>query len=142
MIGICYLASPIHREIGSILHGISHFLEAPDTLLDHRHEHKTHTYHEHAQERTDDAHDHLAINFIDSLFSAFDGDKNQKESVYKSPKLDKHLHSNRYTFPPLLLPPETTNFGAVENKLKEGYPKIPLEPPKHPNAFKMTSAPF
>lgn len=127
LIGICYLANPLHHEIGSILHGLSHFLEAPETILDHGHEHETHAYHQHDAENT---HEHSAINFIDSLFDAFDGEQDQKKSVVKGQELDKHLNTESYSLQPIFSLPETTNFAVVGAQLKKGYPNIPLEPPR------------
>ncbi|WP_209399743.1 hypothetical protein [Pseudozobellia sp. WGM2] len=129
-ISICYLAAPLHNEIGNLFHDVSHFFEAPITVLNHKgyssHSHVVHSHHEHTHASTE--HKHSIIDFVNSLFDA--DSTNEEAPISKFVKLDKHLTFDEIVFHNSFIPAPVICFAIVEEKIKKGYFIILLEPPK------------
>ncbi len=131
LMGICYLANPLHDQIRTVFHEISHLLEAPDPLLPH-HSHSTGHGHnedgEHILITTD--HQHTLLDLMDSILGVSDEQNPHDDTALILIKWDKHI-SSQYAILPKTFPFTTSqNTKAVEQKVKFGYLAHPEEPPQ------------
>jgi len=131
--GICYLANPMHEQIRTAFHEISHLLEAPKTPLSHHshgtgHDYDDHEGGEHTMVTAD--HQHTLLDLMDSIFDASDEQNPEDDTVLLLIKCDKHI-SSQYVIQPKIVPLTTSqNTKAVEQKVKIGYLAHPEEPPQ------------
>ncbi len=133
LMGICYLANPMHKQIRTVFHEISHLLEAPNILLSHQshsidHNHDYHEDGEHTLVTAD--HQHTLLDLMDCIFEASDEQNTEDDTALILIKCDKH-NSSRYIILPKTFPFTTSqNTNAVEQKVKIGYLDHPEEPPQ------------
>lgn len=137
--GICYLANPMHQQIRTVFHEISHLLKAPETLLSHPshntgYSHSTghgHDYHEDGEHTMVTAdHQHTLLDLMDSIFDASDEQHPEEDTALLLIKCDKHI-SSRHVILPKSFPLITSqNTNAMEQKVKIGYLAHPEVPPK------------
>ncbi len=133
LMGICYLTNPMHREIRTVFHEISHLLEAPETLLSHHshstgHDHDNHEDGEHTLVTAN--HQHTLLDVMDSIFDASDEQNTEDDTALVLIKCDKHI-SSQYVILPKTFPFITSqNTSALEQKVKIGYLVHPEEPPQ------------
>lgn len=92
VISITYLVMPIHKEVKSTLHSISHFLEIPKNILSH--DKKDNLNYKTASTFT--YHEHKILDILDSFSKAntSDSDSNQQRIVIS--KIDKHYYTPKY----------------------------------------------
>lgn len=132
IMGICYLANPMHRQISSVFHEISHVLESPDAILTHpqqaNHDHRTHKNGEHRLANTD--HQHILLDLMDSILDASDDQHPEDDTALILIKCDKHIGSGLSTLPKKIPITTSQNTIAVEQKVKIGYLDHPEEPPQ------------
>tara|TARA_R110002049_G_scaffold309289_2_gene520262 strand:- start:45746 stop:46192 length:447 start_codon:yes stop_codon:yes gene_type:complete len=132
-IGMIYLLMPIHKEVKSVLHSLSHSIENLNFSIHHDHAH-THQ-HENLKKEFSEAtvlhHKHKIINILDYLTEASDHHKESKNSKILDVEFDKHFHSSNYS---AIKFPSNGNPSANDiyrENIKDGfYFKIKI-PPKH-----------
>lgn len=131
--GICYLANPMHQQINSVFHEISHLLEAPNTLVSHQSDQMDnhHEYHEGGEHTLATAdHRHTLLDLIDSIFDASDTQHPEDDTALILIKYDKHISSRYLILPKIFSFTTSQNTDAVEQKVKIGYLAHPEEPPQ------------
>ncbi|MDT7827319.1 hypothetical protein RQM65_01410 [Pricia sp. S334] len=132
LIGICYLANPMHRQISSVFHEISHVLESPETFLSHPHaadhDHGIHGDNEHRSVTTD--HRHHLLDLIDSVFRASDEQHPGDDTALILIKWDNHIGSQRVILLKIVPLATSQNSIVIEQKVKTGYFTPPEEPPQ------------
>lgn len=135
--GICYLANPLHQQIGNVFHEISHVLESPEALASHPnsghhdlevHDHANYKAGAHRLASTDHRHDLLDL--IDAIFDASDAQNSDEQTVLILIKWDKHISSQHYVLRHLFPLTTSHNPSMVERKVKKGFLILPKEPPK------------
>lgn len=133
LMGICYVANPMHQQISSVFHEITHFLEAPQSLLSHHshntgHDHDDHEPGEHNVATAD--HQHTLLDLIDSIFDASDTQHPEDDTAISLTKWDKHLGSECIILPKTN-PPTTSQYSiSMEKKVRKGHSAHPEEPPQ------------
>lgn len=135
--GICYLANPIHHQIRTVFHEISHLLEAPETVISHHlhttgHDHYAHEKDEHSMVSAD--HQHTLLNLMDSIFDASDEQNSEDDTALLLIKCDKHISSSQVILPKLFSLTTSQGTNAVEQKVKKGFLVHPEEPPQRVSA--------
>ncbi|MGB7395014.1 MAG: hypothetical protein WA913_11520 [Pricia sp.] len=146
LMGVCYLANPLHEQIRTVFHEISHMLEAPDTFLSHHsivtdHDHKTH--HDHGMHPEYEAHqdqhrlsvndhEHSFLDLLDSVLKASDEDHPEDDSLLSSFTFDKHINPQEHPIPPMFPSHFSQNTSVAEQKTKIGYNLVLEEPPRLP----------
>jgi len=138
--GICYLANPLHQQIGSVFHEISHVLESPEAIAAHAngghhdyevHGHDNHKATEHGMASTD--HQHDLLDLIDAIFDASDEQNPEDQTALILIKCDKHISSQHYILQDILPLSTSHNPFLVEQKVKKGFLNLPKEPPQRPS---------
>ena len=132
-IGLCYLANPLHHQISTVFHEVSHIMEVPDNLISHTtvsdHEKEAHHYHyEHTH--SDDKHEHELINLLDDIFDNSNDDSSSGESFLTYVKYDKHITADEYLLKNGYPEEKYFEFGSIQNNSIKGYPKVLDEPPQ------------
>lgn len=135
--GICYLANPLHQQIGGLFHEISHVLQSPEAVASHPNGgHHDFEVHDHGNQKagvhrlasTD--HHHDLLDLIDAIFDASDAQNPDGQTALILIKWDKHIGSQHY-IPRHLFPLTTSNNPSmVERKVKKGFLNLPKEPPQ------------
>ena len=132
LMGICYLANPMHEQIGSVFHEISHVFQYPENVIAHdQQNHVKHLKHQdgHHHLATSD-HQHILIDLINSVFDASDEQNPDGDTALVLVKCDKHI-SSQYIILPKKFPLFTTyNVFWMEQKAKKGFSNLPKEPPQ------------
>ncbi|OBX27247.1 hypothetical protein LX77_02772 [Gelidibacter algens] len=132
LIGLCYLANPLHHEISSVFHEISHVAKAPSGLIGHdsvsEQEGITHSYHEHDLSLKE--HTHVAIDLYESLFNTSDDHDSDNETVPSIDKLDKHITTHAYTSPQILMTFFRGEYNPLIKKVTAGYLNMSKQPPQ------------
>ena len=92
MISITYLVMPIHKEVKSTLHSISHFLEMPKNILSHNKSENLN----YKTISTFSYHEHKILDILDVLSktNTSDSESNQQRVVFS--KIDKHYYTSKY----------------------------------------------
>ncbi len=132
-IGLCYLANPLHQQISTVFHEVSHIMEVPDYLISHTvvsdQEKEAHHYHyEHAH--SDNNHEHELINLLDDIFDTSNDDSSSEESFLTYVKYDKHITADEYFQKNRYPEKKYFGFGSIQNNSIGGYPKVLDEPPQ------------
>ena len=136
--GICYLTNPLHEQIRTVFHQISHIVESPGTILSHpsdltNHKHSIHQDHEHHHVATDQVqhHEHKFLDLMQSLFGASDGEHPENDTLLPPIKWDKHISSQDFILPqPIVLSTTSRDYGAIEKNVRKGYLALLYEPPQ------------
>ncbi|MEM7381547.1 MAG: hypothetical protein AAF361_10185 [Bacteroidota bacterium] len=126
-----YLISPMHQQIGGIIHQISHRLEAPHTVISHESDQKEHAYQMHQVGQPAD-HGHALIEFFQTFLKGTDGtDFPPTESMELKLKLDKHFKKQAYNFANSdYLQPDSIN-SYLNSELLSGFPFSIYNPPEN-----------
>ncbi len=132
LMGICYLMNPLREPIHKFLHGISHSLEAPTTLISHstisNSEHKSLDHYDSYQHQMN--HDHGLIDFITTIFEASNENHNSDESLLKEIKIDKHITTEQISFKPPLLTKTRQSYHIPLGKVYPDYFQKLIKPPQ------------
>lgn len=133
LMGICYLINPLNQQLYNVLHTISHGLNAPTEVMEHKiiaFDHsRTHDSFSHRKHQM--THEHNLIDFVQTLFEA---SQNQGQTTDpNAPKfsIDKHItaYSQYNKLAKLYKLKESFSF-TVDN-VHGGYTTLWLEPPTH-----------
>lgn len=132
LMGICYLANPMHEQISGVFHEISHVLESPEAILSHvqqsEHGHGAHEDGEHRL--ASDDHQHDLLDFLDAIFSASDKQHPEDDVALILIKCDKHISSQHIILPKIFPLVTSHNSLMVAQKVKKGFLNLPKEPPQ------------
>lgn len=134
LMGICYLANPLHQQIRTVFHEISHLVESPETLPTHHshtndHNQGAHEHSEHHMVASD--HRHTLLDLMDSLFDVSDEQNTEDDTVLTHIQWDKHISSPKYMLPQIIPIITSQDNLAVEQKVRIGYLALPDEPPRN-----------
>ncbi|CAM3347353.1 hypothetical protein [Zobellia roscoffensis] len=135
VIACCYVFNPLHQQISSIFHEVSHVLEMPNTVMEHApfsYEDDTHQSHNHRS--TDSTHEHKIIKILDTIFDGPDSNNSPEDTLLTDFKFDKHITTNNFLFNILPSVDSQENFKTVDGNLKLGYYFILEEPPRYANS--------
>lgn len=134
LIGVCYLTNPLHQQINTVLHTLSHSLEIPDYIISHDSvvglEYTNHGHNEHVIDKTQ--HDHAVLDFINIVFKTSKEKDGSDETLLSETKLDKHICTYQFQLMNCVEIKIPQSFFSTKNKSLKGYFKNPEEPPKYP----------
>ncbi|MEW4924165.1 hypothetical protein [Algibacter sp. 2305UL17-15] len=124
---IAYLIAPLHNEINSVLHFISHNLEKPSVLISHNFDINSEVK---LMPSAISSHEHRIIDFIDTIFGEDDAEqKDSKQPNPKESKIDKHLSSFNYGLEKLFSTKRVSTTCCYTDKIQSGfYKKIKIPP--------------
>ncbi len=133
LMGICYLLAPMHRQMGIVLHSVSHFLEMPGHVMSHAavSNHDSFTKHQHeAHEKLVNVHKHQVIDFLDSIFKASNHEGESQDALTTQIKIDKHFIISKYTIAERCVLKLRNGFSKVACEYREGYYRQLYNPPR------------
>ncbi|WP_149277111.1 hypothetical protein [Pareuzebyella sediminis] len=134
VIGICYLANPLHHQISTVFHEASHLFTMPNSVMSHSDSKAslaTHSAREH--DYAQEAHRHSIVDILDSIFEAADhSDDSSENALIFEIKFDKHLSKNQFTFQQKIYTKHRTKsiVQRVE-KINMGHCEVLIEPPQN-----------
>ncbi|HEA22786.1 MAG TPA: hypothetical protein ENH87_17975 [Pricia antarctica] len=136
LMGICYLANPMHEQISSVFHEISHIFQYPENVIAHEEQNYVdHPKHQNGHHHLATSnHQHILIDLIDSVFNGSDEQNSDEETTPVLVKYDKHI-SSQYTILPKKFPQIISyNVFWIAQKSKKGFSNLPKEPPQKQSA--------
>ena len=134
IIGICYLANPLHHQISTVFHEASHLFTMPSSVMSHsdgKAAVKVHFVKEH--DYAQEVHRHRLVDILNSIFEATaHTDESPEDALIFEIKFDKHLSKKQYTFKQktYVKNPSEPFLQRVE-KIKMGHCEVLEEPPQH-----------
>ncbi|WP_339704492.1 hypothetical protein [uncultured Kriegella sp.] len=134
LMGICYLTTPLHQQIGTVLHSVSHFFEMPghvmshDSFVDHD-SFKEHLHIEHEIGVND--HEHGILDFFDSIFKASNDEDDSKDAFITKIKIDKHFVVTKNLVQSHLVLNQSNHFSEIVCKYSDGYSHELYDPPRY-----------
>ena len=141
--GICYLANPLHQQIRTVFHEISHWVESSETLSsqvshtaghDHgshqEHDHNPHHHQEHHHQTSPD-HQHALLDLMDTLFEASDEEHTENDTVLPLIQWDKHISIPDYSLPQTFPVITFQDTSTLEQKVRIGYGVLFDIPPRY-----------
>lgn len=133
LMSLCYLLNPLQNQINTILHGISHGLEAPSSLLSHKVGSKTSSevHENHSHDDRNIEHEHPIVDLIDSIFEASNQNDDSDHSQLIEIKWDKHINTFHFTSIIKFEIKIVKGYFPLTEKLKKGYSKRLEEPPQN-----------
>ena len=134
LMGICYLANPVHNQIENVMHEISHVLQSPQNIVSHaiqgEHIHG-HGFHQHGEHRlTKTEHQHKILDLIGTVFDASDSDNSENETPMTVTKCDKHISSQLVILPRIFSIITSHECFITILKVEKGFLNFPKEPPQ------------
>ncbi len=134
LIGICYLIYPLHQQVRTALHTISHCLEIPGYIIPHDTivgpEGFSHVHNKH--EINSMYHNHYVLDLIDGIFKNINKKSESSETFLSKTKLDKYLFISRFELYKFVEPKIPHGFSIVQKKSLKGFFNKLKEPPKYP----------
>jgi len=130
---LCYVFGPLHQELNSFLHAVTHQLEMPQDILQHDNSRSSdfqkQAYTTHI---SDSGHDHKFLQLLDSLLKASDSEKNQEDSIRASVKTLKYIKPNIFKNHKTTILPFLAKhiFLFKKQKIKKGFQTGIIEPPQ------------
>lgn len=95
-IGVVYLLIPIHQEIKSVLHSLSHSIEMSGYSQHHDHGDQPHLENEFSEDNKRH-HEHEIINILDYFTDASEHHKESKKTNTSDLEVDKHFYTSKYS---------------------------------------------
>ena len=133
IMAICYLVAPLHKQVASVFHEISHLLEAPEAIAGHPPVQNATHVHSHRDAHhilVSEDHEHGILQFMASFFDASDEHNTKDDPVRPSQKVDKHLASQeRILLTPFISLNKQELAGPV-SKTKLAFLSLPYRPPR------------
>ena len=126
----CYIAQPLHKQIGVVLHELSHFLEIPENYIAVSSDH-TLLHHQLEKHQVKiSAHDHELLEAIESVFDQTQGQNSSEHLLLSLVKYKKHLIQTLIRVPNNLN--KSTKNATIHHILNErsGHFLQLFEPPK------------
>lgn len=133
LLAFCYLFSPLHNQIGDVLHSFSHGLESPEYILSHtgtERDNGHHSHQEHKEGFSDTDHDHFIVSFVKNMLEAStqtDPFKDQHSLIKID--LDKHYFEGKKTLASTLINLKNGGIYYSPQKPSKGYPLVLYSPP-------------
>lgn len=132
---VCYILSPLHKEIGVFLHEVTHLIDVPKRVLSHSRTLDSghlETHHQHALETSENSHDHHILDLLDKIFEATDTENKSEDSNVSVIKIDKHTrylekYKNHLC---LVLNKQKGLTFYVTERTRLGHRKSPFLPPQ------------
>ncbi|GAA4882256.1 hypothetical protein GCM10023311_00410 [Flaviramulus aquimarinus] len=126
VISVIYMLMPIHKEVKSVLHSMSHYLQMPDMVLSHNQDQNLNYK---TQTSNITFHQHKLIDLLD----AFIGNKTNNEDSNKAHifniKIDKHFYDHKYKYQELISTKTSSIIDNYKEKIKdEFFGKIKVPP--------------
>ncbi|MDO6807544.1 hypothetical protein Q4603_02940 [Zobellia galactanivorans] len=129
IIALCYIINPLHQQIQTVLHEVSHILTIPDNLISHASvTEKHHRAHQHSGQET--LHQHEFIDVFSALFDASDEEGHHDEELHADFKFDKHLVKDSDDYDSIVFTEPRTTYFCFDNFLESSYYNAIEEPPK------------
>lgn len=127
---VCYVLTPLHQQINTVLHSISHFLEVPVDVMSHNQIEffEGHQHVNHYSFKVD--HEHNLIDFLHSIFKASDNEDRSQESLATKLKIDKHFISSDCLIKRSLLMSSKNSFFDLVRPCIDGYSWELYAPPR------------
>jgi len=128
-----YVFGPLHHELSSWVHALTHQLGTPEATMVHDHvalsDYQEHAHHLSASKSD---HNHKFLEFLDRILKASDLGENQEDSTPVSFKIHKHIKTNNFNKHLTAILPELTThlFLFKKQKIKKGFKKGIIEPPQ------------
>lgn len=130
VISMIYLLMPIHKEVRSTLHSISHFLEMPNTIISHN-QNENINYNLTASTIT--YHEHKILDLLNNLAEANTNTNEANKPDKVDNKIDKHFYSYKFKASKLISKKLLLVIDSYKEKVKDlFYIKIKI-PPKQLN---------
>ncbi|TMM53770.1 hypothetical protein FEE95_17885 [Maribacter algarum] len=133
LIGLCYLLNPMQKQISIIFHEVSHALEIPNYVMSHSpNSSYDHQSYDHIDYHVDDiTHEHILVDFFDSVFKAFDENDGAEDSLFTQNKIDKHITTYQFHIQKHFTISVPEKFWFTQDKLESGHRKSLKEPPQY-----------
>jgi len=135
-ISATYILGPLNEEVKSVLHFVTHQLEAPEYVLSHKSNHlikihlKNHTKH---RDINEGPHKHEVISFFTKVFQNQDEVPDHSKTPKKNKlKIDKHTSLVIDNIPDetITTPLKRNLFYFQKNKIQKGFLRRIKEPPQ------------
>lgn len=133
LMSLLYLLGPLHVEVNSLLHTITHTIEKPDTVL--AHQKRTGIVNAHKSIKHKNAtlkHDHKIIDLVDDILEGAEKDSESPEKQEISLKVDKHIRIQTNIAKDeeiLICSQKSSLWKTIKNKIEKGYKNDPIKPP-------------
>lgn len=86
-----YVFAPFHKEIQYVCHNIAHFIEAPNSMLEHDTLEQALSHKAHDHDVSHSGHDHQFMDFLGTLLEKSPTGNNPMQANSFELKIDKHL---------------------------------------------------
>tara|TARA_R110001632_G_scaffold230726_3_gene368474 strand:+ start:959 stop:1432 length:474 start_codon:yes stop_codon:yes gene_type:complete len=130
LMGICYILNPLHQQINTVFHKISHGLDMPNFVIPHANQssyNKEHGSHHHLTEKG--LHDHVFLDLVNSLFKTSNEENNSPDSFMFTIKMDKHLLSQWNIESKIIVVTPNNNFNNSSKNTLKGFFTKSVKPP-------------
>ncbi|WP_298500292.1 hypothetical protein [uncultured Algibacter sp.] len=118
---------PIHKEVKSTLHNISHYIQKPSVVLSHnKYENKKINI----KKSTFSNHDHKIIDLLDYFIGLDNKNNNSNKPSLVDVKIDKHYYSPKYNLVRIIINESPFVFNNYNEELKDGFNRKIKVPPK------------
>lgn len=134
LMGVCYLVAPLHQQIGTVLHSVSHFFEMPGHVMSHDSflAHDSFKEHPHiAHEKRANDHDHGVLDFLDSIFEASNDEDDSQDGLTPQIKIDKHFVVTKHLVEKPFVLNRSNLFNEIVCKYSDGYSSELYNPPRY-----------
>jgi hypothetical protein len=118
---------PIHKEVKSTLHIISHNLEMPSLIMTHTHDGSLKN---NVKTVSVSKHEHKIIDLLDLFTDETDNNENSKIPNSIDIKIDKHFHTSKYVEHVFVLSKSLSIHTYYNEKIKDGFHTKIKIPPK------------
>ena len=118
---------PIHKEVKSTLHSISHYMQKPSVVLSHN---KSENENYKIKKSTITNHDHKIIDLLDFFMGLDAQNNNSNKSALVNIKIDKHYYSPKYNLINVVTTESSSISGNYIEALKDGFNRKIKVPPK------------
>lgn len=130
LMGIFYLLNPLHQQINTVFHKISHGLDMPNFVVQHQTasaNHQMHVNHQHITEKS--LHEHVFLDFMNSFFYTSNEENRSRDLFLPTIKVDKHLAPNWNIKSKIVVIQIGNNYNMTRKNTLDGYSKKSVKPP-------------
>ncbi|MDO6518256.1 hypothetical protein [Zobellia uliginosa] len=129
IIALCYIINPLHQQIQTVLHEVSHILTIPDNVISHASvTEKHHRAHQHSGQGT--PHQHELIDVFSALFHASHEEGHPDEELHTDFKFDKHLGTDSDDYDIIVFTAPRIACFYFDSFLESSYYNAIEEPPR------------
>ena len=130
LMGIFYLLNPLHQQINTVFHKISHGLDMPNFVVQHQTasaDHQMHVNHQHITEKR--LHKHVLLDFMNSFFYTSNEENRSRDLFLPTIKVDKHLAPNWNIKSKIIVIETDNNYNMTRKKTLMGFFLKSVKPP-------------